>query len=69
MSRNERDMYVSVRHVAVGKGMSATQPVDLDLPKMQDHITVELKCAEFSIFAQMSLETAKHLKEQLSLYA
>ena len=69
MENTKETKYIKISKTVVTKGHSGSGPVaeGEKLPQMQPHIIVKLEGDEVDIYAEMSLDVARNLKELLSL--
>jgi len=69
MKNTKETKHIKISTTAVTKGHSGTGPVaeGATLPQMQPHIIVKLEGDEVDIYAEMSFDVARNLKELLSL--
>ena len=69
MQNTKETKHIKVLKTAVSKGDSGNAPVadGGPLPQMQPHIIVKLESDELDIYAELSIDVARNLKELLSL--
>jgi len=70
MGENQENLWVMVQKTAVFRGMRGSGPIGEsgELPQMEPHYMLRLECDDCEVLAEMSEETAKHLREQLSVH-